>query len=169
MYIINQVVEDYEGTWSNALMYESDINLCKEIADGLQEATISLKRKLINIQKEVNIELKKKFPNYGNNDLDFDSQLKSIDSDDVESYFDQEDRLFNELTTGNFTDKELFMYKIYSMRYSTGIIYFEVQKLKTSTEALDVNLDKDKFWAVEYSTKDNAKQETKLFDKLIIE
>ena len=57
---IFKINEDYEGTWSNGLMYEYDLEKAKTISKELQEAMISLKRKNWNRSKVLKQKLRPK-------------------------------------------------------------------------------------------------------------
>lgn len=165
MYIINKVVEDYEGTWSNALMYEHDLDKAIEIIDELQKNIVSLKQKYIEINKIINLELKKAFPYYGDYKLEFEEQFKNIDANDTEHYFDKEQRRIKELTEQQLNDKEMFLYQRSYMNYACILMYFEVQKIKNSSEAFATQITEGSESSIVYSTKDNAKQYADLFGK----
>lgn len=167
MYIINKVVEDYEGTWSNALMYETDFKKAVEIVDQLQEAVVSLKRMYINFQNKVNEQLKQDYPNFGNSEVEFEDQIKSIDSNDLEFYFDKEDRLLKELTDKYLNEKEQFLYQRSNMKFSCKLMYFEVETLGISTEVFEKAKNNETVTKIEYSSKENAKEYSHLFESSI--
>lgn len=166
IYMISKVNEDYEGTWSNTLMYETDLQKAIEIADNLQLAIVSVKQVYVDIKRQVKAELKKSFPHYGNYNFDFDEQLKNIDSEDLEHYFEKEERLITSLIENQLTDTERFLYDISYMDSSDRLVYVSVREIKSSNEVLGKSVDKDEFWKVEYSTKEKSKEHAKLFEIL---
>lgn len=169
MYIINKVVSDYEGTWSNALMYELDLEKAKKIVDDLQLSVISLKKIMINIQNKVSLELSKTHPNYNNHKIDFDDRLKSIVLGDEENYFDKEERLYKEFSDKYLNEQEKFLYNLFYVRTTTGTIYFEIQKLLSSEEVFERARQGESSFAMVYGTKEVAERHKDLFQQLLIE
>lgn len=169
MYIINKVVSDYEGTWSNALMYETDLEKAKKIVDELQLSVISLKKIMINIQNKVSIALKQTHPNFNNHDMEFEETLKSIVPGDEENYFDKEDRIYKELSDKYLNEQEQFLYNLFYVRTTTGTIYFEIQQLLISDEVFENAKKGQSSFAIVYGTKEVAEKHKKLFEKLLLD
>lgn len=169
MYIINKVTEDYEGTWANALMYETDLNKAIEIANELQEAMVTLKQKYVDIKTQINFVLKRQYPNYNSSDtsISFEDQMKSIDKSDSENYFDKEERLLKEATDKILTDKEKLLYNVTYMAISYQLMYFEVRELHLAEKVLNMPVDKENFWNILHSTKEQAQKHKKLFETFI--
>lgn len=171
MYIINKVVSDYEGTWSNALMYETDLDKAKKIVDELQESVISLKKIMLNIARKVHTELKKTHPNFHDKDKDmeFEQQLQSIVPGDEENYFDKETRLYQEFSDKYLNQQEKFLYDLFHVRNSSGLIYFDIQQLLISDEVFARAKVGQSSFSVVYGTKEKAQEHKQLFETLILE
>lgn len=169
MYIINKIVEDYEGTWSNVLMYETDFSKAIEIANTLQESIISLKTKYLDINKIVQKELKKSFPFYGDFSIDFNEQLKNIVLDDNENYFDKEERLLKEITDIQLTDTEKLLYNVTYMKALCKLIYFNIQKTTNVSNILEKSKSDNNSFNIEYSTKEKSQEHSEIFEKFLNE
>ena len=169
MYLISKVIEDYEGTWSNALMYENNLDKAKEISKELQDAMISLRKKYIQIKEGINFILNVKYPNYHNDDINLtiDEQIKSIDENDTENYFEKEERLLKNARDKELNEREKFLYDINYMNGSYKLVYFTVKKILCSDEVLSKPIDKDEFWNLEYSTRELAEKQKFVFDVYI--
>ncbi len=169
MYLISKINEDYEGTWSNGLMYENDLEKAKKIAKELQEAMISLKRKYLIIKEEINFVLERQYPNYHSNDvkITIEERVKNIDLNDKENYFEKEERLLKSATDKELNDKEKFLYDIQYMNSSCKLIYFEVRKILSGEEVFSDRFNKDEFWNIEYSTRELSEKHKTLFDTYI--
>lgn len=169
MYIINKVISDYEGTWSNALMYETDLEKAKKIVDDLQLSVISLKKIMINIAHKVYGDLRKTHPHYHNHEMEFEDTLRSIIPGDEESYFDKEDRLFKELSDKYLNEQEKFLYRQFYVKSTTGLIYFEVQKLLFSDEVFARAKKEESSFSIVYGTKEKAQEHKDLFETMLLE
>lgn len=169
MYILSKVVNDYEGTWSNPLFYDTDLDNAIMIANDLQDSMISLKKIFISFQEKVKVELEKFYPNYDNYEIDFSERIQSVDQNDSENYFEKEIRLFKELADTYLNKNERFLNEIHNVKNSTGLVYFEVKKMKTSQEVLNTEIEPEKFWKIDYSTQPKAQEYIKLFQDSIID
>ena len=166
MYLINQINEDYEGTWSNPLMYENDVDKAIMIVKDLQEAMISLRRKYLQIREDINFILETKYPNFHSNDMNLtiEEQIKSMDENEEDDYFTKKEKLL-ENATKLLSEKEKFLYDISSIDSSSKLIYFNVKKIELSDDMLSTKVDKEQFWKVIYSTRDLAEKYESLFNQ----
>lgn len=169
MYIISKVTEDYEGTWTNALMYETDLSKAIKIAEDLQDAIVSLRQKYIDIKQQINFVLKKQYPYYHSSDskISFEDQLKNIDPNDTENYFEKEDRLLKEATDKQLSGQEKLLYEVTYMSSSSKAVYFEVRQLHLADKVLNTPIDKENFWCIEHTTKEKSLKHKSLFETFI--
>lgn len=168
MYLISQINEDYEGTWSNPLMYENDLDKAIMIAKELQDSMVSLKKKYLQVKKDVNFILEKIYPNFHSNDINltFEEQIRSTDENEKDDYFTKEEKLLNN-GIRILTEKEKFLYEINYMDSSCKLIYFTVKKVLLANDVFELKLSKEKFWEDSYSTRNLSEKHKDLFNSYI--